>query len=120
MWHNFLDLEHLIKLCFCVWCAKCAKYLAFGTFKRAATDALTMLYLSLSLFSFFLFFFFFLNLKSFSIAFLNISWVKITPDVTLSDITPLNNLLLNTNFDKSIVGLYYIHIPSMLAKFNDD
>ena len=45
---------------------------------------------------------------------------SMTPDVTLSDITPLNNLLLNTNFDKSIVGLYYIHIPSMLAKFNDD
>ena len=29
-------------------------------------------------------------------------------------------LKLNTNFDKSIIGLYYLHIFSMLAKFQDD
>ena len=39
-------------------------------------------------------------------------------DVTLSDITSLNNLLLDTNFDKSTVTLHYIHILFMLAKFH--
>ena len=39
-------------------------------------------------------------------------------DVTLSDITSFNNLLLDVNFDKSTVGLHYIHILSMLAKFS--
>ena len=46
------------------------------------------------------------------------SLIQITLDVTLSDITPLNNLLLDANFDKFTVGLHYIHILSMLAKFN--
>ena len=27
-------------ICFCVWCVKCAKYLAFGTFERADDCAL--------------------------------------------------------------------------------
>ena len=44
----------------------------------------------------------------------------ITLGVTLSDITPLNNLLLDVNFDKSTVRLHYIHILSMLAKFHGD
>ena len=48
------------------------------------------------------------------------SWVQITPGVTLSDITQLNNLLLDANFDKSTIGLHYIHILSMLAKFHGD
>ena len=48
------------------------------------------------------------------------SWVQVTPGVTLSDITKLNNLLLDANFDKSTAGLYYIHILSMLAKFHGD
>ena len=42
----------------------------------------------------------------------------ITLGVTLSDITPLNNLLLDVNFDKSTVKLHYIHILSILAKFH--
>ena len=46
------------------------------------------------------------------------SLIQITLDVTLSDITPLNNLLLDANFDKFTVGLHYIHILSMLAKFH--
>ena len=41
MWYNFCHLEHLIKLCFCVWCAKCAKNLAFGTFSTSAVGALS-------------------------------------------------------------------------------
>ena len=48
------------------------------------------------------------------------SWVSVTPGVTLSDIIPLNNLLLDANFDKSTVLLHYIHILSMLAKFHGD
>ena len=44
----------------------------------------------------------------------------ITLGVTLSDITPVNKLLLDANFDKSTVGLHYIHILSMLAKFHGD
>ena len=45
------------------------------------------------------------------------SWIQVTPSVTLSDITSLNNLLLDTNFDKSTVMLHYIHILFMLSKF---
>ena len=48
------------------------------------------------------------------------SWVQVTLGITLSDISPLNNLLLDTNFDKSTIGLHYIHILSMLAKFHGD
>ena len=46
------------------------------------------------------------------------SWIQVTPSVTLSDIISLNNLLLDTNFDKSTVTLHYIHILFMLAKFH--
>ena len=45
---------------------------------------------------------------------------SMTPDVTLNDITQFNNLLLDVNFDKSTVGLHYIHILSMLAEFHGD
>ena len=48
------------------------------------------------------------------------SLVQVIPDVTLSDITPLNNLLLDANFDKFTVGLHYIHILSMFTKFHSD
>ena len=40
MGHNFWHWEHMIKLCFCVWYAKCAKYLAFGTFSTSDAGAL--------------------------------------------------------------------------------
>ena len=42
-------LAQLMRVCFCVWCVKCAKYLAFGTFERADENALDSLSLSLSL-----------------------------------------------------------------------
>ena len=29
-----------MRVCFCIWYAKCAKYLAFGTFERADENAL--------------------------------------------------------------------------------
>ena len=38
MLYNFLDLAHLIKLHFCVWCGKCAKYLTFGTFATLVVE----------------------------------------------------------------------------------
>ena len=46
------------------------------------------------------------------------SWVQVIPVVTLSDITPLNNLLLYANFDKFTVKLHYINIIFILAKFH--
>ena len=51
---------------------------------------------------------------------LYMNWVQVTLDIILSDITPLNNLLLDVNFNKFTVGLHYIHILFMLAKFYDD
>ena len=30
-----------MRVCFCVWCVKCAKYLAFDTFERADDSALS-------------------------------------------------------------------------------
>ena len=42
MWQKLWYLEHLIKLgVFGVWCAKCAKYLAFGTFTTSSVNALS-------------------------------------------------------------------------------
>ena len=32
-----------MRACFCVWCVKCAKYLAFGTFSTPDGSALTIL-----------------------------------------------------------------------------
>ena len=37
--------------------------------------------------------------------------------VTLNNVTPPNIFLLDPNFDKCIVKLYYFHIFSMFAKF---
>ena len=56
--------------------------------------------------------------KKFTMLLYIYSWVQVTPSVTLSDITSLNNLLLDTNFDKSTIGLHYIYILFMLAKFH--
>ena len=43
-----------------------------------------------------------------------------SPAVTLSNVTPLNNFLLDVNFDKSTVGLHFLLIPSIPAKSQDD
>ena len=43
MWQKLWDLEHIIKGVFCVWCAKCVKYLAFDTFGTSTMDALIWL-----------------------------------------------------------------------------
>ena len=47
-------------------------------------------------------------------------WVKVTPSVTLNNITPFNIFLLDAKFDKSTVKLHYLRIFSILAKFQGD
>ena len=39
---------------------------------------------------------------------------RVISNVTLTIVTPFNNLLLDVHFDKYIVGLHYIYILSML------
>ena len=47
-------------------------------------------------------------------------WVKVTPSVTLNNITPLNIFKLNVNFDKFTVRLHCLYILSMLTNFKDN
>ena len=47
------------------------------------------------------------------------SWIQITPGVTLNYVTPLNIFLLDENFDESTVGLDFL-LLYMLAKLQDD
>ena len=42
-------------------------------------------------------------------------WVQITPEVTLSNVTPFNNLLLNSYFENFIVGLHVLYVFDMHA-----
>ena len=44
--------------------------------------------------------------------------VQVTPGVTLSNITPLNNLLLNSYFENSTVELHVLYVLNMHAKFH--
>ena len=46
--------------------------------------------------------------------------VQITPSITLNNVTSLNIFLLDVNFEKSTVELYYLHIFFMLAKLQCD
>ena len=48
------------------------------------------------------------------------SWIQVIPDIILNSITPLNILLLDANFDKFTVRLHYLHIFSILTKFQSD
>ena len=45
------------------------------------------------------------------------SWVQVTLDVTLSNITQLNIFQFDVNFDKSTIRLHYLHIFFIVAKF---
>ena len=49
-----------------------------------------------------------------------ICWVQVTPGVTLNNVTPLNIFELDANFKKSTVKLHYLHIFSILTKFQGD
>ena len=48
------------------------------------------------------------------------SWIQVTPSVTLNNVTSLNIFYLDVNFDKSTVRLYYLCIFSILSKFQGD
>ena len=44
-------------------------------------------------------------------------WVQITFGITLSNVTPPNNLLLNSYFENSTVELYVLYVLNMHANF---
>ena len=44
-------------------------------------------------------------------------YFQVIPGVTLSIITPLNNLLLNLYFENLIIGLYVLYIFNIYANF---
>ena len=43
--------------------------------------------------------------------------VQVTSDVTLINITPPNNLLINLYFENFIVGLHVLYVLNMCSKF---
>ena len=46
------------------------------------------------------------------------SWVQVTPGVTLSNVTPPNNLLMNLYFENFIVGLHVLYLLNMHINFH--
>ena len=46
------------------------------------------------------------------------SWVQVIPGVTLNNITPLNNLLLNLYFENPNVELYILYVFNIHTKFH--
>ena len=46
------------------------------------------------------------------------SWVQVTPDVTLSNVIPCNNLLLNSYFENPIAELNVLYVLNMQVKFH--
>ena len=46
------------------------------------------------------------------------SWVQVTPGVTLSNITSLNNLLLNSYFENPTVELHVLYFLNTHANFH--
>ena len=46
------------------------------------------------------------------------SWVQVTPGVILSNVIPLNNLLLNSYFENPTVELHVLYVLNMHAKFH--
>ena len=45
-------------------------------------------------------------------------WVQVTPGITLSNITPSNNLLLNLYFENPTVELHILYVFNMHANFH--
>ena len=45
-------------------------------------------------------------------------WVQVTPSVTLSSITPTNNLLFNLYFKNPTVELHVLYVLNMHANFH--
>ena len=46
------------------------------------------------------------------------SWIQVTPGVTLRNVTPPNNLLLNSYFENSTVKLHVLYVLNMYANFH--
>lgn len=46
------------------------------------------------------------------------SWIQIILNATLSNITPLNNLLLNSYFKNPTIELHVLYVLNMHAKFH--
>ena len=46
------------------------------------------------------------------------SWIQVTPNVTLNNVTPPNNLLMNLYFENSTVRLYVLYVLNMHANFH--
>ena len=46
-----------------------------------------------------------------------VTLLKVTPNVTLSNVTPLNNLLLNSYFKNSTIELHVLNVLNMHANF---
>ena len=44
-------------------------------------------------------------------------WIQVTLGVTLSNVTPLNNLLLNSNFENITVELHVLYVFNMHVNF---
>ena len=44
-------------------------------------------------------------------------WIHVTPGLTLSKVTPPNNLLLNSYFENLTIGLYILYVFNMHANF---
>ena len=45
-------------------------------------------------------------------------WIQVTSNVTLNNVTPLNNLLLNSYFENSTIELHVLSILNMHANFH--
>ena len=45
-------------------------------------------------------------------------WIQVTPDITLSNVTISNNLLMNLYFDNSTIGLHILFVLNMYANFH--
>ena len=45
------------------------------------------------------------------------SWVQVTLSVTLNNVTPLNNLLLNSHFENLTAKLHVLYVFNMHANF---
>ena len=45
-------------------------------------------------------------------------WIQVTPNVTLNNVTPLNNLLMKLYFKNSTVGLHVLYFLNMYANFH--
>ena len=46
------------------------------------------------------------------------SWVQFTPIVTLNNVTPTNNLLMNLYFENSTIGLHVLYVLNMHVNFH--